>query len=473
MWTIVGSTDINTLTFTHTGITGTDDVQYKLEATSNVGDGAFSPRNTFILASTPTISNAPVMVMQSKSSITVSWSLTSNGGSPLLGYKLYQTNVTTGGEQLIYDGSTIPTISSFTSKGLTAGYVYQYRVSAINRVGEGQLSPLSTKIKAANVPSKPSAPYYVSSTSSTIIIQWNDVADNGGALITQFNIYTDDGSLSTITFDLIGSTSSLFYTLDNAIDTQYITGNLYRFRVSAVNEIGEGPASNEVRIGLGSLPGKPSAPLVDLTKQTMSSVYVYWNALTGQDLTVLGYRLYMSQDGQGNNQLIYDGSQNADTRAINVTGLTTGSSYTFFITAINFNGVSQSSDELIQIVCIAPYQISSPYYMDSTQTSLTVGWSAPDYNGGCPIYTYALMRNDADGLAPSIQVDPSIINNKPYLNSYDVTGLTQLGLPYLFSIRAWNDIGYVESSATSIILAAVPDTPTVVPYQIYSKTTGT
>jgi hypothetical protein len=111
--------------------------------------------------------------------------------------------------------------------------------------------------------------------------------------------------------------------------------------------------------------------------------------------------------------------------------------------------------------------------MDSTQTSLTVGWSAPDYNGGCPIYTYALMRNDADGLAPSIQVDPSIINNKPYLNSYDVTGLTQLGLPYLFSIRAWNDIGYVESSATSIILAAVPDTPTVVPYQIYSKTTGT
>jgi hypothetical protein len=89
MWTIVGSTDINTLTFTHTGITGTDDVQYKLEATSNVGDGAFSPRNTFILASTPTISNAPVMVMQSKSSITVSWSLTSNGGSPLLGYKLY------------------------------------------------------------------------------------------------------------------------------------------------------------------------------------------------------------------------------------------------------------------------------------------------------------------------------------------------------------------------------------------------
>ena len=89
MWILVGTTDINTLTFTHTGITGTDDVQYKVKATSNVGDGTFSPRNTFILASTPTISNAPLMVMQSKNSITVSWSLTSNGGSPLLGYKLY------------------------------------------------------------------------------------------------------------------------------------------------------------------------------------------------------------------------------------------------------------------------------------------------------------------------------------------------------------------------------------------------
>lgn len=80
---------MNTLTFVHTGLTGTDDVQYKVRADSNKGVGAFSIRNTFILASTPVISVAPVEVSSSKYSITVSWSLTSNGGSPVLGYKLY------------------------------------------------------------------------------------------------------------------------------------------------------------------------------------------------------------------------------------------------------------------------------------------------------------------------------------------------------------------------------------------------
>lgn len=77
-------------------------------------------------------------------------------------------------------------MTSFTQTGLTPGNVYQYRVSAINRVGEGALSPYSIKIMAANVPSRPGTPWYISSTSTTITIGWNDVEDNGGALINYF-----------------------------------------------------------------------------------------------------------------------------------------------------------------------------------------------------------------------------------------------------------------------------------------------
>ena len=88
-WTLIGTVDLNTLVYIHTGLSGTDDVQYKIRALSNKGNGAFSVRNTFILASTPTISTAPIKLSSSKYSITVSWGLTSNGGSPVLGYKLY------------------------------------------------------------------------------------------------------------------------------------------------------------------------------------------------------------------------------------------------------------------------------------------------------------------------------------------------------------------------------------------------
>lgn len=111
---MIDTVDLNTLTYEHSGITGTDDVQYRIRADSNRGFGAFSIRNTFILASKPTISAGPVKISSSKYSITVRWTLTSNGGSPVLGYKLYQTNVTTGGEYLIYDGSSISTVTSYT-----------------------------------------------------------------------------------------------------------------------------------------------------------------------------------------------------------------------------------------------------------------------------------------------------------------------------------------------------------------------
>ena len=84
-----------------------------------------------------------------RNSLTVSWVLSNDGGSPITGYRLYQTPVRTGTETLVYDGADIPTVSSTMIMGLAEGDYYQYRVSAINRVGEGAKSPLSTQLIAA------------------------------------------------------------------------------------------------------------------------------------------------------------------------------------------------------------------------------------------------------------------------------------------------------------------------------------
>lgn len=100
----------------------------------------------------------------------MSWQLNSDGGSVITGYRLYQTNVTTGGEHLVYDGSSIPTVTSFMATGLTSGHRYQFRASAINRVEEGTKSPLSDVIIAATVPTRPEAPSFVSATSTSITI---------------------------------------------------------------------------------------------------------------------------------------------------------------------------------------------------------------------------------------------------------------------------------------------------------------
>jgi hypothetical protein len=153
--------------------------------------------------------------------------------------------VTTGGEFLVYDGFSIPTVTSFTATGLVSGNLYQYRVVGINRIGAGAYSPYSINILASDKPGKPYAPVYIASTSTTITLQWKDVPDNGGSLITQYNIYCDDGTL-TSNFMVIASTSSLTHIVDQAIVTArtLVTGNLYRFYVTAVNAIGESEPSN-------------------------------------------------------------------------------------------------------------------------------------------------------------------------------------------------------------------------------------
>ena len=170
--------------------------------------------------------------------------------------------------------------------------------------------------------------------------------------------------------------------------------------------------------------------------------------------------------------MIYNGNNNPNTLEVNVTGLSTGSIYSFQVLAINYNGLGPLSNELQQIVCLPPASLVTPFYLSSTTQSINLGWSAPLFDGGCPIYSYQLWRNNGDGTTPSIQVDSTIITGKPYLTSYNVTGLTNTGLPYLFYLVALNEVGSVTSSTVSIILAAVPDTPTNIVTQIYAESSG-
>ena len=77
-----------------------------------------------MLANVPTTSVAPIKVVSDENSITLRWSASSDGGSPIIGYMVYQTNVTTGGEFLVYDGSVIPTVDSTKITDLTTGHQY-------------------------------------------------------------------------------------------------------------------------------------------------------------------------------------------------------------------------------------------------------------------------------------------------------------------------------------------------------------
>ena len=67
---------------------------------------------------------------------------TSNGGSPITGYRIYRGTAAGGGTVLVSVG---PTTITFTDTAVTRKVKYFYRITALNSVGE---SPFSAEVNA-------------------------------------------------------------------------------------------------------------------------------------------------------------------------------------------------------------------------------------------------------------------------------------------------------------------------------------
>ena len=84
----------------------------------------------------PVVPSAPTNLSASpgNASVTLTWTApVSDGGSPIAGYKLYQSTTSGGTYSLIASPSAL----TYTDTGLTNGQTYWYKVSAVNAIGVG------------------------------------------------------------------------------------------------------------------------------------------------------------------------------------------------------------------------------------------------------------------------------------------------------------------------------------------------
>jgi titin len=480
------------LTFTHTGLSAAADVQYKVRAQSAKGPGPFSVRNTFVLASRPAVPAAPSRLASTRNSLTVGWPQGSDGGSPISGYRLYQVTVRTGAESLAYDGARIPTVTSTLVGDLEEGEYYRFRVAAINRVGEGEKSPLSGAFVAGQVPGRGATPSFRAASSSSITFAFEPTADNGGSAVLQ---YVLRGALATVdgaapeTYAEVASYDgqTMDFVLGAAAEAtagglSLSAGELYRFKFSALNSLGEGEVSPLLTVALVDPAPVPARPTLDAALGTKTSLLVRWAAVVPADgRPVDGYKLYMTELGTGTATCVYDGAGHRERLFYNATGLTTGGRYSFTVVSVNPNGVSGPSPELLAVVCLPPSHFPRPVRLDSTRTSVTLGWAAPSDDGGCPLLRYRLFVDD--GAGGSLQeADAPAFEGRPYLTEHEVTNQatsdpdTQgaalvTGLPYRFKLAAWNEVGSVDSANyAEIVAASVPLAPASPPGQDFALT---
>src|SRR5207249_2081642 len=165
--------------------------------------------------------------------VTLNWiAPSSNGGSPITGYKIYRS--TSSGTETGY--VSLGNVTSFTNTGLTNGVTYFYKVRAVNSVG---LSPLSTEA-SATPSTTPSAPQNLQASAGTgnITLTWHAPSTNGGTAITGYKVYRSTSSGTETGYVSLGNVTSY-------INTGLTPGVTYFYKVLAVNSIGLSPLSNE------------------------------------------------------------------------------------------------------------------------------------------------------------------------------------------------------------------------------------
>jgi hypothetical protein len=380
------------------------------------------------------VTNANVVAFNSAAQ--VNWSVPSfNGGNAITYYNIFY-----GLAGNAYGSSNLSTVTvnstvfTNTINGLTNALSYVFYVVAQNIAGNSVYTTLTTI--PYTIPDSVTTNSVVIGNSN-VTVNWSAPSNKGNAITAYYVTYYNGASLIGVNTVASGTTSNTV--------TGLVNGTLYTFSVTAQNAAG-----NSVVVAASNVYATPytvpSAPLTFSATPGTGSVALSWSAPSSNGGTAITYYnifygIGLSYSTSLTPNLVFG----KEVTSYTVTGLTSGYTYNFFITAQNAAGNSVSN-----FVSATQYAVPSAplsFTALATAQSASLSWSVPSSNGGTAITKYNIFYgiglSYSNSLTPNIVVDSGV-------TTYYVTNLT-VGSTYNFYITAQNAAGNSVSNSASVI----------------------
>ncbi|XP_035493679.1 protein tyrosine phosphatase receptor type Db isoform X14 [Scophthalmus maximus] len=389
-----------------------------------------------IVKALPKPPGSPVVTERTATSITLTWD---SGNPEPVSYYIIQHRAK-GSEDPYKEIDGIAT-TRYSVGGLSPYSHYDFRVAAVNTIGQG---PSSEAVEARTAEQAPSSPprqvrgRMLSTT--TAIIHWDEPEEPNGQVVGYRVYYTSDNTLTVNQWEKQMVRSASFITI------QGLTPNkTYYIRVLAFTSVGDGPLSQDLQIiAKTGVPSQPSEFKGEAKSET--NILLSWVAPPqgGPDNQITGYELvYRRADDTEEKKMSFE-----PTTSYLLKNLKPFSTYTFQLAARSKHGIGAYTNEVSietpQTLFAANFRVKA-----AMKNSVLLSWEIRDKN---PAQPFTILY----GQGQSVEVDGKLTQKL-------ITGLepdTQYS--FLLTNRA-NSAGGLQHRVTATTAPDILKTkPTVV-----------
>ena len=241
-WSPVAHSSSNSTKMTLSNLAGVTTYLVRVSAKNATGVGEAAYETFTTLAGSPSAPRS-LSATQSDSGATLTWlAPLYDNGATLADYKIEASN--DGGVKWATINHSAFVGEGFAVTGLKAGTSYKFRVSAINSLGQGDLSNVATVLTAGLAPSAPSALKATTKTTTTVTLSWSAAKVVGGSPVREYIVEYSKNKGST----WIQVSATNFKSLSLLV-RGFRSKTTYLFRVSARNDVGISASSNVVVVG--------------------------------------------------------------------------------------------------------------------------------------------------------------------------------------------------------------------------------